>query len=154
MVAYQIHNEQDSEFGSDKGNINHSAISIAPANYALILQHASTAIRQAHPGAKVIFGGLKTGPDNAAEYARQVQRALDGKLLVDALALHPHGRYIKHIIFNYGSIGRLPDALNVFKRAFPTSRSGSPRWARRPTAISGRNITPTSPPTCANLSTN
>ncbi|MBK8986362.1 MAG: C39 family peptidase [Chloroflexi bacterium] len=137
-VAYQIHNEQDSEFGNDKGNINHSAIGIAPANYALILQHAAAAIRQAHPGAKVIFGGLKTGPDNAAEYARQVQRALGGKLPVDALALHPYGRYIKHIIFNYGSIGRLPDALNVFKRAFPNI----PLWITEVGAASDGHIGP------------
>ena len=136
MVAYQIHNEQDSEFGNDAGNHNPSAIGIAPANYALILQHASAAIRQAHPGAKVIFGGLKTGPDNAAEYARQVQRALGGQLPVDALALHPYGRYIKHVIFNYGSIGRLPDALNVFKRAFPNI----PLWITEVGAASDGHI--------------
>lgn len=119
MVAYQIHNEQDSEFGNDAGNKNHSAIGIAPENYAKILQHASAAIRQAHPGAPVIFGGLKTGPGNALEYVRQVQQALGGKLPVDALAYHPYGRYVNLALFNYGSIGKLADALNMFKQAYP-----------------------------------
>ncbi|WP_420629073.1 NBR1-Ig-like domain-containing protein [Candidatus Leptofilum sp.] len=119
MVAYQIHNEQDSEFGNDKGNKNHSAIGIAPANYAKVLQQASAAIRQAHPGAPVILGGLKTGPGNAIEYVRQVQQALGGKLPVDALAYHPYGRYVKLALFNYATIGKLGDALDMFKRAYP-----------------------------------
>ena len=119
MVAYQIHNEQDSGFGNDAGNPNHSAIGIAPANYAKVLQHASAAIRQGHPGASIIFGGLKTGPGNAIEYVRQVQRALGGKLPVDALAYHPYGRYVKLALFNYGTIGKLGDALNMFKQAYP-----------------------------------
>ncbi len=138
MVAYQIHNEQDSEFGNDKGNKNHSAIGIAPANYALVLKEASAAIREAHPGGKVIFGGLKTGPENALEYVRQVQKALNGQLPVDALALHPYGRYIKLALFNYGSIGRLPDALNVFKKAYPNI----PLWITEVGAAADTEIGP------------
>ena len=138
MVAYQIHNEQDSGFGHDAGNPNPSAIGIAPANYALVLQQASAAIRQAHPNGRVIFGGLKTGPDNAIAYVRQVQQALAGDLPVDALACHPYGRYINLAIFNYGSIGRLPDALNRFKAAFPNI----PLWITEVGAASDSPIGP------------
>jgi hypothetical protein len=124
MVAYQIYNEQDSGFGSDAGNPNPSAIGIAPAHYALILGQAAPAIRAAHPGAKIIFGGLKTGPNDAIPYAQQTQSRLGGTLPVDAIAYHPYGRYVKTPFFNFGSIGRLGDALNQFKRAFP----GLPLW--------------------------
>ncbi len=137
-VAYQIHNEQDSEFGNDKGNPNHSAIGIAPANYALVLQHAAAAIRQAHPGGKVIFGGLKTGPDNVIKYIQQVQQSLGGSLPVDALAYHPYGRYVTHAIFNYGSIGRLGDALNMFKKAYPKT----PLWITEVGAAADDHIGP------------
>jgi hypothetical protein len=119
MVAYQIYNEQDSGFGSDAGNPNPSAIGIAPAHYAVILEQATPAIRAAHPGAKIIFGGLKTGPNNAIPYAQQTQARLGGTLPVDAIAYHPYGRYVKTPFFNFGSIGRLGDALNQFKQAFP-----------------------------------
>ncbi|MFO7538663.1 MAG: NBR1-Ig-like domain-containing protein [Chloroflexota bacterium] len=119
MVAFQIFNEQDSEFGEDAGNKNPSAIPIPPRPYALILAQASQAIRAAHPTAKIIFGGLKTGPHNAVRYAREVQQHLGQPLPVDALAAHPYGRYVKTPFFNFGSIGRLEEALNIFKQAFP-----------------------------------
>ncbi len=118
-VAYQIHNEQDSGFGTDAGHPNPSAIGITPANYAKILQPAAAAIKQAHPNAPVSFGGLKTGPGNALQYVKQVQRALGGKLPVDALAYHPYGRYVNLALFNYGSIGKLADARNMRKQAHP-----------------------------------
>jgi hypothetical protein len=123
-VAYQIYNETDSGYGSDAGNPNTSAIGIGPAQYALILGKAAPAIRAAHPGAKVIFGGLKTGPNDAIPYAQEVQRRLGGRLPVDAMAYHPYGRFVKTAFFNFGQIGKLDDALNQFKRAFP----GLPLW--------------------------
>lgn len=124
MVAYQIYNEQDSGFGSDAGNLNPSAIGIAPDHYALILGQAAPAIRAAHPEAQIIFGGLKTGPDDAIPYAQQTQARLGGTLPVDAMAYHPYGRFVNTPFFNFGSIGRLGDALNQFKQAFP----GLPLW--------------------------
>ncbi|CUS02763.2 protein of unknown function [Candidatus Promineifilum breve] len=128
-VAYQIFNEQDSGPG------NHSAIGIPPSDYALILDRAQAAIRQAHPGAVVIFGGLNTGPDKGIAYTRAVQAALGGRLPVDALAVHPYGRYVNKILFNYGSIGKLADSLNRFRSAFPDK----PFWI---TEIGVANDTP------------
>ncbi|MEM7333510.1 MAG: NBR1-Ig-like domain-containing protein [Chloroflexota bacterium] len=119
MVAFQIYNETDSGYGNDAGNPNHSAIGITPANYAKILRHASAAIRQATPNIPIIFGGLKTGPGNAINYTKEVRQALNGKLPVDALAYHPYGRYVNFKLFNFGSIGTLGDALDMFKKAFP-----------------------------------
>lgn len=124
MVAYQIFNEQDSGFGSDAPYHNPSAIKIDPENYALILAQAAPAIRAAHPEAKIIFGGLKTGPHDAIPYTQIVQKKLGGQLPVDALAYHPYGRYVKLALFNFGSIGTLDQALNQFRQAFP----GLPLW--------------------------
>ena len=112
-VAYQIFNEQDS------GPDNKSAIGIAPEHYALILDRAQEAIRRAHPGAVVIFGGLNTGPESGVRYTRAVQAKLGGRLPVDALAVHPYGRYVRTVLFNFGSIGKLSDSLNQFRHAFP-----------------------------------
>jgi hypothetical protein len=113
QVAYQIFNEQDS------GPDNRSAIGIAPEAYAVVLDKAQAAIRQAHPGAVVVIGGLNTGPDNAIRYLRAVQARLGGRLPVDALAVHPYGRFVKTVLFNFGSIGRLSDSLRRFQEAFP-----------------------------------
>ena len=129
QVAYQIFNEQDS------GPDNHSAIGIAAENYAIVLDRAQEAIRRAHPGAVVVIGGLNTGPDNAIRYARNVQAALGGRLPVDALAVHPYGRYVNKILFNYGSIGKLADSLNRFRDAFPDK----PLWI---TEVGVANDTP------------
>jgi hypothetical protein len=112
-VAYQIFNEQDS------GPDNHSAIGFAAEHYALVLDKAQAAIRRAHPAGTIIFGGLNTGPDNAIRYARDVHTRLGGRLPVDALAIHPYGRYVKLALFNYASIGKLSDSLDRFKKAFP-----------------------------------
>jgi hypothetical protein len=112
-VAYQIFNEQDS------GPDNHSAIGFAAEHYALVLDKAQVAIRRAHPGAIVVFGGLNTGPENAIRYARDVQAQLGGQLPVNALAIHPYGRFVKLALFNYASIGKLSDSLDRFKKAFP-----------------------------------
>ena len=131
-VAYQIFNEQDS------GPDNHSAIGIAAEDYAIVLDQAQEAIRRAHPGATVVIGGLNTGPDNAIRYARKVQTTLGGRLPVDALAIHPYGRYVHKILFNYGSIGKLSDSLNRFRDAFPDK----PLWI---TEVGVANDTPIGP---------
>lgn len=131
-VAYQIFNEQDS------GPDNHSAIGIRAEDYAIVLDKAQEAIRRAHPGAVVVLGGLNTGPDNALKYVRAVRARLGGRLPVDALAVHPYGRYVRKALFNYGSIGKLADSLNRFRQAYPDK----PLWI---TEIGVANDTPIGP---------
>ena len=74
MVAYQIYNETDSGYVADTGNINPSAIGIAPEDYAVVLDHAQRAIRDVDPKATIVMGGMKTGPDNAVGYIKAVQK--------------------------------------------------------------------------------
>ncbi len=119
MVAYQIFNETDSKFGNDANNPNPSAIPIPPDKYALIVDKAAAAIRAVDPGATIVLGGMKTGPHNAVNYLKIAEQTLDKKLPVDAIAFHPYGRFVNHAPFNFGSIGRLSDAINIFHQAFP-----------------------------------
>ncbi len=112
-VAYQIFNEQDSDIG------NKSAIGIEAKNFAPVLDKAAKAIRQAHPGATIVIGGLNTGPQHAIQYVKDVRQQLNGRLPIDALAIHPYGRYVKTDSFYNKQFGTLADSLNQFKKAFP-----------------------------------
>ena len=117
-VAYQVFNEQDTDPS------NPSAIPIAAHNFAPVLDKASAAIRANHPGAKVLIGGLNSGPDRAIKYVRDVRAAVGGRLPVDALACHPYGRFVKHDAFYNQKFGTLMAALDQFKAAFPDK----PMW--------------------------
>ncbi|MFZ0545896.1 MAG: NBR1-Ig-like domain-containing protein, partial [Candidatus Promineifilaceae bacterium] len=114
-VTYQIWNEEDSP------PTNQSAIGISASNYATILGPTAAAIRAKHAGAAVIFGGLNSGPDSGAAYAKSVREKLGGSLPVDALAIHPYGRYVHNDPFYNQQFGRLQDALAVWKQNFPTT---------------------------------
>lgn len=112
-AAYQIWNEGDSVE-------NPSAIHVPADAFAAVLQQSAQAIRAAAPEAKVIFGGLNTGPESAVAYINAVRQQLGGSLPVDALAYHPYGRYVDIDPFYNEQFGKLADALTVFKQAFPT----------------------------------
>lgn len=119
MVAYQIFNETDSGFGSQSGHDNTSAIGISPANYAKVLNAAAGAIKQADPNAKIIIGGMMTGPNDAIPYMQQVKDSLGGQLPVDAIAIHPYGRYVDFDPYYDKKFGTIGDALKQVKDAFP-----------------------------------
>ena len=72
-----------------------------------MLDHAQRAIREVDPKATIVMGGMKTGPENAINYIKEVQKTLGGRLPVDALACHPYGRYVKFAPFNNPQIGPL-----------------------------------------------
>lgn len=118
-VAYQLFNETDSQFGDDASNTNPSAIPVPPQKYALIVERAAAAIRAVDPDALIVLGGMKTGPQNAVNYLKIVEQTLGKKLPVDAIAFHPYGRFVNHAPFNFGSIGRLNEAIDIFHQAFP-----------------------------------
>jgi hypothetical protein len=137
-VAYQIWNEEDSPPS------NHSAIGIDPEHMAAILGPTAQAIRQAHPQANIVIGGLNTAPDNAVNYVRRIQQKLGGALPVDALAYHPYGRYVHTDPFFNKQFGTLQDALRAFRQAFPNL----PLWI---TEIGVANDTPIGPEHYANI---
>lgn len=113
-VAYQIWNEEDSP------PTNPSAIGVAPEDFAPVLAQTVQAIRQAHPGATIVIGGLNSGPDNAIAYLRRIEARLGAPLPVDALAVHPYGRYVRHDPFYNRQFGTLQEALAKFRNAYPS----------------------------------
>ena len=80
-----------------------------PAKFALVLGQAAKAIRREAPESQIVLGGLSTGPEIASEYVRQVRKALKGRLPVDAVGLHPYGRWPqKHLESLKNAYSRTP----------------------------------------------
>ncbi len=113
-VAYEIWNEGD--------NKTPSSIYIPADQFAKILDAAAKAIKAADPDALVTFGGLASGAVQAAAYVKQTRDALNGRLPVDSISLHPYGQWTP----NFDSkptwgrwYGQLEDYLRIMVYAFP-----------------------------------
>jgi hypothetical protein len=116
-IAYEIWNEGDvSE--------NTPSIFVPAATFAQILRQTAVAIRAAAPQAKIVFGGLAAGPPRDVNYVLACRQALGGELPVDAIGLHPYGRWAVRRPFDGWGFGTLQDALAAFERALP----GVPLW--------------------------
>lgn len=117
-VAYEIWNEGDLPQ-------NPASVFVPPDAFAIVLRRVAEAIRAESPQSKLIFGGLATGPGSAIAYVRQCKAALGGNLPVDAIGIHPYGRWATRAPFDWGShFGTLADAFREFGQAFP----GVPLW--------------------------
>jgi hypothetical protein len=93
---------------------------VEPSRFAVVLRAVSGALRTAAPQSKIIFGGMASGPDHTIDYWRKCQAALDGKLPVDALAVHPYGRWATKVPFDWGNtFPPLSDAFQRYAAAFP-----------------------------------
>jgi murein DD-endopeptidase MepM/ murein hydrolase activator NlpD len=84
-VAYQIWNESDI-----KGK---SSVFVPPDFFAPVLERVATAIREQDDEAAIVLGGLASGPEPTVAYIEQLRTALGGDLPVDAIGLHPYGRW-------------------------------------------------------------
>ncbi|MDA0244110.1 MAG: NBR1-Ig-like domain-containing protein [Chloroflexi bacterium] len=111
-MAYEIWAKQDVEGQS---------MAIPAAHYGAMLKEVSAAIRKSAPQAKVILGGLGSGPQKGVAYVQAVQQAAGGTLPVDALGLHPYGRWGTKAPFDWGKThGTLGEAFGLYTAAFPT----------------------------------
>ncbi|MGD8858229.1 MAG: glycosyl hydrolase, partial [Chloroflexota bacterium] len=113
-VAYEIWNE------GDNPKTPQVSVYMAPQAYALLLDRTVTAIREAAPKARIILGGLATGPREAVDYVNKVQEALGGRLPVDAIGIHPYGRWIGKRPFPGWGFGELAEVVEIFAEALPT----------------------------------
>ncbi|MFZ0544117.1 MAG: glycosyl hydrolase, partial [Candidatus Promineifilaceae bacterium] len=111
QVAYEIWNEGDIH--------GQSSIYLKPQHMAVILRRAATAIRQAAPGAKIIFGGMASGAESAVSYLNQCKLALGGPLPIDAVGIHPYGRYVGDPPFEGFGFGQLADPLRFYRQNLP-----------------------------------
>lgn len=112
-VAYEIWNE------GDLPN-NPASVYVPPQDFAVVLQKVSAAIRKEAPEAKIVFGGMASGPNHVIPYVQQVQTAAGGELPVDALGIHPYGRWGTKAPFDWGkNFGTLGEAFEQYAQAFP-----------------------------------
>ena len=111
-VAYQIWNE---------GDLAGSAFSIflTPEEYATLLKPTADAIRAVSPQSPIIFNGMATGPDAAVDYIKQCRNQLGGSLPVDAVGIHPYGRWATKRPFEGWGFGTLGNAFEVYRANLP-----------------------------------
>jgi hypothetical protein len=112
-VAYEIWNE------GDNPETPWVSVFVPPDQFALVLLKAAEAIKSASPQSPIIFGGLSTAPDTAAAYVRACRKALGGALPVDAIGIHPYGRWPVAQPFDGWGFGNLEDVFAVLKDAVP-----------------------------------
>ena len=113
QVAYEIWNE------GDNPATPWVSIYVPPDKFALVLQQAAANIRAVAPQARVIFGGLSTGPHQARDYVLQCRAAAGGQLPVDAIGIHPYGRWAKRQPFDGWGYGELREEFDLFRVTFP-----------------------------------
>lgn len=112
-VAYQIWNE------GDLPN-NPASVFVKPENFAIVLQKVTTAVRGESPESPLIFGGLATGPHQSVAYLKACKQALNGSWPVDAIGIHPYGRWATKAPFDWGShFGPLSEAFDLYRREIP-----------------------------------
>jgi hypothetical protein len=119
VAAYQIWNEGD----LDGAPTSHY---VKPEDYATLLSLASSAINQADPSALIVSGGLASGAASGIAYLRAVRRALNGKLPVDGIAVHPYGH-----IPPFPNVAPFPNytgSLEALMRQFTDAFPDKPIW--------------------------
>jgi len=84
--AVQVFNENDAPHGSP------ASISMTPTQYAIVLEGATVATRNATPLVKVITGGFNSGAENGSQYARQTLTKMARANYPDAISVHDYGR--------------------------------------------------------------
>jgi hypothetical protein len=112
-VAYEIWNEGDLPD-------NPASVFVPPEQFALVLKRTAEAIRAASPHSPLIFGGLASGPGKGIPYLKACRQAMGGKWPVDAIGIHPYGRWGTKAPFDWGQIfGTLGQALAEYERELP-----------------------------------
>jgi len=117
-VAYEIWNEGDI--------VGESSVFIPADRFAGILDQAAAAIKAEDPAAEIVFGGLASGAESAIQYVEKVRQALNNKLPVDAIGIHPYGQWPPSgkPDLPTGWFAPLKATLNRYTQAF----SGIPIW--------------------------
>jgi hypothetical protein len=77
-------------------------------------------IRVASPQSPLVFGGLATGPNQGIAYLHRCLKALGGIWPVDAIGIHPYGRWATRAPFDWGQqFGTLAQAFAEYENNFP-----------------------------------
>lgn len=112
-VAYEIWNEGDLEH-------NPASVFVPPAQFAIVLKRVAEAIRAESPQSPLIFGGLATGPNKGIPYLKACKQAINGPWPVDAIGVHPYGRWGTKAPFDWAKLfGTLGQAFAEYERDLP-----------------------------------
>jgi hypothetical protein len=117
---YALWNEQDIEYWNPVPD---------PEEYGRLLKAFVPAVREADPGAKVIYGGQA---DPSRDYARRALDACDCAAGIDVFAYHTYPGYGQNMnpeSMDYGAYGLdSPAKLRELLRAYPGIRKDIPFW--------------------------
>jgi hypothetical protein len=113
IAAYELWNEGDAEIG------NPSAVYYPPRDFALLLDRCEPLVRQLAPEATLVLGGLVRGPGVGVAYVNEIRAALNGRLPLDAIGLHPYGKGAPNDRTVFSRFGNVSDDLRLFSQAFP-----------------------------------
>lgn len=112
-VAYEIWNE------GDLPN-NPSSVFVQPEDFAAVLLKTTAVLRPAAPDSALVLGGLASGPGAAIPYLKRCLAAMGGRWPVDAIGIHPYGRWATRAPFDWGQqFGTLAQAFQAYKADFP-----------------------------------
>lgn len=126
-IAYEIWNEGDNQ------KTPWVSVYVPPKRFAPLLWRTAGAIRVVSPQSKIVFGGLSTDYKDAGAYVNQVRRTLGGDLPVDAVGIHPYGRWPARRPFRNWGYGKLADALKRFGEKVPDK----PLWITETGIVGG-----------------
>lgn len=119
-VAYEIWNEGDIE--------GESSVYFPAKRFAQLLRKTVPLMRAADPDAVLVFGGLAAAPQETVAYVTAVRSAMGGDLLLDAIGVHPYGKwpppYTTAPPIQGGWFGDMASHLKWVSDAFP----GTPLW--------------------------
>jgi hypothetical protein len=117
-VGYEIWNE------GDLPN-NPASVYVPPEQFGPVLQRVARAIRAVSPQSPLVLGGLASGPNSGIPYLKKCLQAMGGSWPVDAIGIHPYGRWGTRAPFDWGQqFGTLADAFAQYEREIP----GIPLW--------------------------
>ena len=122
-VAYQLWNEGDKAYKPNQTEVeNIPSVFLEPEAMAEMVQAVARAVRQNSPEAQIVFNGMAERTDKIIHYLQTCQRALNGTLPVDALAVHPYTFIASRegAPFDWANFGNfLHDAFAQYRTHFP-----------------------------------
>jgi len=79
ISAIEVWNEEDLDYAY-----------LSPQDYAQLLRETYVKVKSLQSPPIVVFGGLASGPESAANYVNQVKQQWGGSIFFDALGFHPY----------------------------------------------------------------
>ncbi|MCP4356859.1 MAG: cellulase family glycosylhydrolase [Chloroflexi bacterium] len=112
-IAYEIWNEGDLPD-------NPASVYVPPEQFAIVLKRTAKAIRSQSPASPLVFGGLASGPIKGIPYLQTCKQALGGMWPVDAIGIHPYGRWGTKAPFDWAKLfPTLGDAFDRYEKSLP-----------------------------------